>query len=153
MSHAGYLREFWLEAGGGDDDWRTCVRALWDAGVDCDRLAPPDAVERMRRDLADPARTPGLDDADRAVLAYVSVLTLRPHATSRTDAEAQLRAAAGLDDAGILDVVQVTACFAYMNRLADGTGVLTMPKHADLEATLFSADEIAAHKAWGAREA
>lgn len=30
---------------------------------------------------------------------------------------------AGLDDRGILEVAQVTAYFAFVNRLADGLGV------------------------------
>ncbi len=151
MSHAGYLRELWTAAGGDEGEWRTCTRALWDAGVACDSLAPAQAVARARQDIDDPERMPGLDAADRAVITYVATLTLRPHATTRDQAEALLRTTAGLDDAGIVDVVQVAACFAYMNRLADGTGVLTMPSHAEREAMLFSDDEIAAHKAWGAR--
>lgn len=155
------MRDFWSPAS--DDDWRTSVRALWDAGRACDALTPMDALARIAEDLAadevaaddlaEAARLPGLDAADLAVLRFVSILTLRPHATTRADAELHLRTVAGLDDAGILDVVQVAACFAYMNRLADGTGVLTMPKQSALQAMLFSQDEIAAHQAWGARTA
>ena len=125
------------------------MRAIWAAGRDCDELAPAAAVAHARAVSDDPAQTPGLTAADRAVVSFIAGLTLRPHATTREDAES-LKKRAGLDDAGLLDVVQVTACFAYMNRLADGTGVLTTGTMAVVEAELFSEAEIAAHQAWGA---
>ena len=66
-------------------------------------------------------RTASLAEPDRAMLEYVSRLTLEPWAVTRDDVEA-LREA-GFGDAAILDICQVAAYFAFVNRLADGLGV------------------------------
>ncbi len=65
--------------------------------------------------------TAALDAADRALLDYAAKLTLTPTACSETDIQ-KLRAA-GFDDRAILDLVQITAYYAYVNRIADGLGV------------------------------
>ena len=64
---------------------------------------------------------------ERALLAYALRLTREPAAMSRRDVEA-LRSA-GLDDGEILDANQVTAYFAYANRVADGLGIELEPWH------------------------
>jgi len=66
-----------------------------------------------------------LDSADQAMLAYVEKLTLRPWQMVEGDVVA-LRGA-GFSDAAILDINQVTAYYAYVNRLADGLGVKLEP--------------------------
>lgn len=55
------------------------------------------------------------------MLVYAIKLTRDPGDMTKADAEA-LRDA-GFDDAAILDICQVTAYYAYVNRLADGLGV------------------------------
>ena len=55
------------------------------------------------------------------MLGYVEKLTLRPWDMCEDDV-IELRAA-GFADAAILDIGQVTAYYAYVNRLADGLGV------------------------------
>jgi alkylhydroperoxidase family enzyme len=55
------------------------------------------------------------------VRSYAEKLTLRPSEVAESDL-ARLREA-GLDDRGILEVVQVTSYFNFVNRLADGLGV------------------------------
>ncbi|MCA9999643.1 MAG: hypothetical protein KDE56_27965 [Anaerolineales bacterium] len=70
-------------------------------------------------------RQANLSDADRAMLVYVEKLTLRPWEMVEADVIA-LRDA-GLSDAAILDINQVTAYYAYVNRLADGLGVELEP--------------------------
>lgn len=62
-----------------------------------------------------------LTDRERALCAYAVKLTRRPEAVAEGDLEA-LRDV-GLDDAGILDVNQVVAYFAYANRTVQGLGV------------------------------
>jgi len=62
-----------------------------------------------------------LSPADRAMLDYVAKLTHTPAAV--TAAEVQKLRQAGFDDRAILDIAQVTAYFAFVNRLADGLGV------------------------------
>lgn len=55
------------------------------------------------------------------MLDYAVKLTRDPGGMTAADAEA-LREA-GFDDGAILDICQVTAYYAYVNRLADGLGV------------------------------
>jgi uncharacterized peroxidase-related enzyme len=62
-----------------------------------------------------------LAPADRAMLDYAAKLTLTPAAMQPADVDG-LRAA-GFSDRAILDIAQITAYYAYVNRLADGLGV------------------------------
>ena len=62
-----------------------------------------------------------LSPADRAMLDYVAKLTRTPAAV--TAADVQTLREAGFDDRAILDMAQITAYFAFVNRLADGLGV------------------------------
>ena len=66
-------------------------------------------------------RKADLSPRERAILDYAVKLTLTPSVMQRSDVEG-LRAA-GLSDAEILDVCQVTSYYNYVNRLADGLGV------------------------------
>ena len=68
-----------------------------------------------------------LSDEDRAILDYAVKLTRTPRAMGEADVEA-LRAV-GLDDVAISEVAQITALFAYYNRLADGLGVDLEPEY------------------------
>lgn len=62
-----------------------------------------------------------LSEADRAMLTYVEKLTLRPWEMIEGDVMALRQN--GFGDGAILDINQVTAYYAYVNRLADGLGV------------------------------
>lgn len=59
------------------------------------------------------------------MLDFASLLTRSP--TQLTAADLQGLREHGFDDASIHDIVQVTALFAYYNRLADGLGVKQEP--------------------------
>lgn len=59
------------------------------------------------------------------MLRYASKLTATPGAMTRDDVDA-LRAA-GLSDADVLGLVEVTAYYAYANRIADGLGIAVEP--------------------------
>jgi len=59
------------------------------------------------------------------MLAYAEKLTLRPASVTREDVEA-LREA-GFSDEDVLHVCEVTAYYAYANRIADGLGVELEP--------------------------
>ena len=63
------------------------------------------------------------------MLEYVEKLTLRPWDMVQEDVIA-LREV-GFSDAAILDINQVTAYYAYVNRLADGLGVELEPYWPD----------------------
>ena len=55
------------------------------------------------------------------MLSYVVRLSLEP--SNMEEADVQGLRDAGFSNAGILDIVQVTGYYAYVNRLADGLGV------------------------------
>jgi uncharacterized peroxidase-related enzyme len=74
-------------------------------------------VEALQTDF----RSAALEPADRAMLDYVDKLTRAPWTMKAEDVEA-LRSV-GFDDVAILDICQVTAYFAFVNRMADGLGV------------------------------
>jgi uncharacterized peroxidase-related enzyme len=77
--------------------------------------------------VIDDWREAGIDARLRAILAYADKLTLEPRAMRRQDVDT-LREV-GLDDRAILETVQVTAYFNFVNRLADGLGVaLELPE-------------------------
>ena len=63
-----------------------------------------------------------LDAVDRAILEYAEKLTLTPARMTREDTD-RLRAAAGLDDRGILQVTLIASFFNYVTRVADALGV------------------------------
>ena len=62
-----------------------------------------------------------IDDADRDMLDYAAKLTTEPWKMVEADVVA-LRDV-GFSDAAILDINQVTAYYAFANRLVDGLGV------------------------------
>ncbi len=66
-------------------------------------------------------RRADLAAADREMLAYADKLTRAPWAMESGDVD-KLRAA-GFSDRAILDIAQVVAYYAYVNRIADGLGV------------------------------
>ena len=62
-----------------------------------------------------------LNSADRQMLEYAAKLTRAPWDMTEDDLR-PLRAC-GFSDRAILDIAQVTAYYAYVNRIADGLGV------------------------------
>jgi uncharacterized peroxidase-related enzyme len=71
--------------------------------------------------LSDDYTAARLSPADRAMLDYAAKLTLTPTAVQEADIQ-QLRQA-GFNDRAILDIAQIVAYYAYVNRIADGLGV------------------------------
>ena len=65
--------------------------------------------------------TAPISESDRAMLAYVDKLTRTPSAMTVADVEALRQT--GFSDSAILDICQVAAYYAFVNRLADGLGV------------------------------
>ncbi len=66
-----------------------------------------------------------MSDRRLAMLEYAVKLTVTPGAMVEDDVTA-LRAV-GFSDRDILDIVEVTAYYAYANRVADGLGVQVEP--------------------------
>jgi uncharacterized peroxidase-related enzyme len=59
------------------------------------------------------------------MLRFAVALTRAPASTTRADVE-ELRVA-GFSDRDVLDIVEVTAYYAYANRIADGLGITLEP--------------------------
>ena len=74
-------------------------------------------VAAIRRDY----RTAPIDDRDRVMLDYVSLLTRDATRITR-EHHAALRSA-GFDDRGILQITLIASWFNYINRVADALGV------------------------------
>ena len=77
-----------------------------------------------------------VDDSLKPLLAFVRQLTLEP--SKMTDAHAQAVYDAGWDEEALYLTSQVTACYAFMNRILDGAGitprpVFSQPGEEDLE--------------------
>ena len=70
-----------------------------------------------------------LTAADRQMLDYAAKLTRAPGDMAEADV-AQLRDI-GFSDRAILDIAQVAAYYAYVNRIADGLGVSQEPYWAE----------------------
>lgn len=77
--------------------------------------------DELVRQLKEDFRQADLEPADRAMLEYAVKLARRPEEVEREDVEELRRQ--GFGDAAILDVAQVSAYYAYVNRLALGLGV------------------------------
>lgn len=74
-------------------------------------------IEVMKRDY----REAKMSDADRAMLDYVTTLTLTPAKTTKEQIM-RLREV-GFGDKAILEINQITGFFAWCNRTVDGLGV------------------------------
>jgi len=82
-------------------------------------------LERIERDW----RSAALEPRRQAMLAYAEKRTRSPSAVERADVEA-LREV-GFGDRDVLEIAEVTAYFAYVNRIADGLGVELEPGSGD----------------------
>jgi len=71
--------------------------------------------------LAKDYETAPIEPADKAMLDYAAKLTKTPAAVGQGNVDALRKA--GFSDGAILDICQVTAYFAFVNRIADGLGV------------------------------
>ena len=84
-------------------------------------LRDDDLLERIESDW----RSAPLEPRRRAMLVYVEKLTRSPGAVTRADVEA-LREV-GFGDRDVLEIAEVTAYYAYVNRIASGLGVELEP--------------------------
>lgn len=89
----------------------------------------------LARALASDHHTAEITERQRAILDYAVKLTVTPGDMRETDLADMRRH--GLTDRDILDVNQVTAYFAYVNRVADGLGVVT-DDYAEVEHTAIT---------------
>jgi len=74
-------------------------------------------VEQLKQDY----RKANLGEGDRAMLDYAVKLTIEP--AKMEEADVITLRQVGFTDSAILDINQITAYYAFVNRLADGLGV------------------------------
>ena len=84
-------------------------------------LKDDDLLQQIEDDYEAAAQAGGLSPARLAMLRYAEKLTLRPQDMLEEDVES-LREV-GWSDRDILEIAEVTAYYAYVNRIADGLGV------------------------------
>ena len=82
-------------------------------------------LEKLKKDY----RAVELSRPDRAMLDYATKLTRAPWTVDESDVQSLHDA--GFGDADILDIEQVVAYFAYVNRIADRLGVRVEPEKRD----------------------
>ena len=78
--------------------------------------------DQLLADIESGFETAPLDDRRKAMLNYAVKLTRSPAAMVQQDVQ-QLRDA-GFSDLDILHIAEATAYYAYVNRIADGLGVM-----------------------------
>jgi uncharacterized peroxidase-related enzyme len=78
-------------------------------------------VATVKQVQQDPAQATTLTDQEKAMLTFVEKMTKQSWTMARADVE-RLRTA-GFSDLQILEIVQLTAWFNFMTRVADALGV------------------------------
>jgi len=140
-THARYLESAWT---GSHPEYVALVVQLSSLAP---RLGRSEALDEGA--LHQLTQLPGLENAEAELLRFVSELSRAPE-NSGYAAYERLRAA-GHSEAEVLDAVLIASCFAFMNRLACGTGVtLDESKHA-AAARLFGQAALDRHLAWAGR--
>lgn len=122
------------------------IQALWKWGQEAARLPQMEAWHSINV-----AGLPHLEPQDQALMRYVIKLTLSPREMARADLKALRQA--GFSDRDAHDIVNVVACFSYMNRLADGLGVVVEPHKYDWAKALLGEEALRQHLAWGRGDA
>ena len=89
-----------------------------------------------------------LSPADQHMVRVALRLAVRPG--SMTAAVIATLREHGFSDAEVHDVVHVVACFAYMNRVADGLGVGIEPARRALAVALYGEQRTEEHLNWSA---
>lgn len=80
-------------------------------------LRDDDLADRIEEDW----RSAGLDERRSEMLRYAVKLTRAPQEMVEDDVESLRRV--GFSDTDILHIAEVTAYYAYANRIADGLGI------------------------------
>ena len=116
------------------------IRDLRQIGVQL-KIEGADAAISRVEDVAE-----RLDKRTAAMMRYAAKLTLCSGEMTASDVDTLRNI--GLTDREVHDVVMVTACFAFMNRLADGTGVTLQPAQYELAQAFFGQEALAEHLDW-----
>ena len=93
------------------------------------RKAIGDDVATVKQVQQDPSAAETLTEQEKVMLAFVEKMTTASWSMQRADVEG-LRAA-GFPDVQILEIVQLTAWFNFMTRVADALGVEVEDWRAD----------------------
>jgi uncharacterized peroxidase-related enzyme len=93
--------------------------------------------ETMLRNLIDNVETAPVDERLKPLLRYVRKLTKAPSRLTPEDADAVF--AAGWSERALVHAIAVCALFNYVNRFADGTGIVGTPEiHAMMARSILT---------------
>jgi len=134
-THARYLEKVWT---GTEAQYLALVGGLASLAPRL-RAGEPGALSEL-------TALPGLERGEAELLAFVSELSLAPERRERRDHD-RLRGA-GYSEAEVLDAVLICACFAFMNRLACGTGVTLETSKYRAAVRVFGQAALDRHIAW-----
>lgn len=85
--------------------------------------------DRLLQAIEDDFESAAVEPREREMLRYVSKLTRNPQSMTRDDVSS-LRSS-GFSDRDVLQICEVAAYYAYVNRIADGLGVTVEPGFDD----------------------
>lgn len=124
------------------------VRALDEAGARAAKLPLEEGVVLTCEMIDEVLPKMGATlPTDRAVLHFVARNALAPRTLTREHLDSLRQV--GLSERALHDVVNVACCFSYMNRLADGLGVVLYEERREWAVRLFGEERWTRHLAWG----
>jgi uncharacterized peroxidase-related enzyme len=91
----------------------------------------PELVKQVKRDF----HGAELDEQEKAMLEFVTKMTVDSKSMARTDVEHLRRA--GFDDVQILEIVQLAGWFNCITRIADALGIKVEEWRADWQKEIF----------------
>ena len=115
---------------------------MWKIGEQRNQVLPHSLVQKAAQRLQEF----DLSIQDKAMLEYVIGLTIAPTHIEKNHIEEVRKT--GFDDRELHDIVMIVACFSFMNRLADGTGVACSPKKQGFATELLGLEAWGQHMRW-----
>lgn len=94
---------------------------------------PQDLMDAIRENID----SSGIDEMLKPVFAFIAKLTLKP--ADMTGADADQVFAAGWDERALHDAIEVCALFNFMNRYAEGHGLIANPENFKQENSVLKA--------------
>ena len=103
--------------------------------------APQPAPEsKNAQQLGEDYRHADLTPKQEAILEFAEFLTISPSSMSQANVDALLEA--GWTDGDVIDIVHITALYAYQVRVAEGLGIEIEANKVDISAELSFSDKV-----------
>jgi alkylhydroperoxidase family enzyme len=122
------------------------TRSFWKCGMARVEQTPNEALQATIKEMTMLA----LPDQDKAILTYTANLTINP--AGMTFRHVQFLEQSGFSQQEIHDIMMIVACFSFMNRLADGTGVTVQSEKKEFAIKLLGEEAWNKHMQWSKGE-